>query len=131
MTRTAGPAAVMALALAALAGCGEGGDGRSRLHLPGPGFVPDPGQGQALFRAHCAECHGADARGTAKGPPLVHPVYRPSHHADLAFHFAVRDGVRQHHWHFGDMPPVPGLTPEAVGHIVAWVRAEQRRAGIR
>jgi len=61
----------------------------------------------------------------------VDPVYRPGHHADLAFHFAVRDGVKQHHWPFGDMPPQPGVTPEQVGHAIACVRALQRQAGIR
>lgn len=117
-----------AAALLGLAGCGGDGAG---LHLPPPGFVPDPGKGAALFRTRCAGCHGRDARGSERGPPLIHEIYRPAHHADIAFHFAVRDGVRRHHWRFGDMPPVPGLGPEDVGHIVAWVRAEQRRAGIR
>lgn len=98
--------------------------------LPPPGFVGDPAQGELLFDARCVSCHGAGARGTIQGPPLVHEVYRPSHHADLAFHMAVKSGVRAHHWQYGDMPPQEGFTPEQVGHIAAWVRKEQRRAGI-
>lgn len=79
----------------------------------------------------CADCHGEGGRGTDKCPPLVDPVYRPAHHADLAFHFAVRDGVRQHRWHFGDMPAQPDVTPEQVGHLITHVRGLQRQAGFR
>jgi hypothetical protein len=61
---------------------------------------------------------------------LVHPVYRLAHHSDLAFHLAIRNGVQQHHWHFGNMPPVQAMSPEQVEHIIAFVRQEQRRAGI-
>lgn len=103
---------------------------RARQHLPAPGFVADAGKGEQLFRTNCARCHGAQARGTNQGPPLIHPVYRPGHHADLTFHWAVSRGARQHHWQFGDMPPLPGVSPEEVGHIIAYVRREQRKAGI-
>jgi hypothetical protein len=44
---------------------------------------------------------------------------------------AAGDGVKQHHWQFGDMPPQPNISPEEMGHIIAWVRQEQRRAGIK
>jgi hypothetical protein len=43
---------------------------------------------------------------------------------------AVRYGVRAHHWPYGDMKALPGLGPDDVAHIVAFVRAEQRKAGI-
>ncbi len=71
------------------------------------------------------------AKDLIKGPPLIHDIYRPGHHADLSFHWAVKDGTKQHHWHFGDMPPIADVSPEQVGHIIAYVRREQRRAGIR
>lgn len=103
---------------------------RARQHLPAPGFVADAKQGSQLFLANCARCHGAVGKGTDQGPPLVHPVYRPGHHADLTFHWAVSRGIKQHHWQFGNMPPLPGVSPEEVGHIIAYVRAEQRKAGI-
>ncbi len=99
--------------------------------LPPAGFVADAGVGERLFRAHCARCHGPGAMGSDQGPPLVHSVYRPAHHADLAFYWAVKDGVRQHHWHFGDMPAIKGLSAEDVANIIAYVRAEQRKNGIR
>lgn len=96
-----------------------------------PGLMPNPAVGKKLFAERCAQCHGADLRGSTSGPPLVHPIYKPSHHADIAFQLAVRNGSRAHHWRFGDMKPVPGLTPDDVAHITAYVRSEQRKAGIQ
>lgn len=121
-----------ALAAGALAACERSGSegARERLHLPGPAFVADPVQGKALFEANCAKCHGQDLQGTREGPALAHAIYRPGHHADLSFHLAVKNGVRAHHWNFGDMAPLEGVTPEDVGHIVAYVRRRQREAGI-
>lgn len=98
---------------------------------PSPGLMPNPGTGKALFEKHCASCHGVDLKGADKGPPLLHRIYEPSHHADAAFQLAVRNGVRAHHWQFGDMAPVPQVTPDDVAHITAYVRAEQRKVGIR
>lgn len=68
---------------------------------------------------------------TDKGPSLVDEIYHPRHHGHRVFHFAVSKGASQHHWHFGNMLPVPGLTPKDVGNIVAFVRYEQRKAGIK
>lgn len=98
---------------------------------PSPGLMPNPAGGKKLFEMHCAACHGAALQGSDKGPPLLHRIYEPSHHADIAFQLAVKNGVRAHHWQFGDMAPVPNVTPDDVGHITAYVRAEQRKAGIR
>ncbi len=64
-------------------------------------------------------------RGTKLGPPLVRRVYRPSHHADIAFQIAVKYGTRQRHWEFGDMKPVAGVTPDDVVHIAAYARARR------
>ncbi|HEC18364.1 MAG TPA: cytochrome c [Gammaproteobacteria bacterium] len=104
---------------------------RKRQHLPGKDFVADPQKGKVLFSDNCSRCHGTDARGTNHGPPLVHNIYRPGHHADISFHWAVKNGVKKHHWDFGDMPPIPNLTPEETGHIIAYIRKEQRTAGIQ
>lgn len=87
-------------------------------------------RGRGLFDMHCAECHGPLALGTDHGPPLVHSVYRPSHHADEAFQLAVAQGVRAHHWRYGDMPAVPGLTRRDVEHVTGYIRWLQRTAGI-
>ncbi|WP_274626824.1 c-type cytochrome [Arvimicrobium flavum] len=86
--------------------------------------------GEKAFDAVCAACHGENAAGTEVGPPLVHRIYEPSHHGDQAFELAVANGVRAHHWKFGNMPPQPGLTKADVATIVAYVRELQRANGI-
>lgn len=98
---------------------------------PSPGLMPNPAVGKKLFGTHCAACHGDALQGSDKGPPLLHRIYEPSHHADIAFQLAVKNGVRAHHWQFGDMAPVPQVNPDDVAHITAYVRAEQRKVGIR
>jgi mono/diheme cytochrome c family protein len=87
-------------------------------------------RGRGLFDMHCSSCHGPMALGTDLGPPLVHSVYRPAHHGDEAFQLAVSQGVRAHHWRFGDMPAVPGLTRRDVQHVIGYVRWLQRTAGV-
>jgi mono/diheme cytochrome c family protein len=87
--------------------------------------------GQTAFDAVCAACHGPNAAGRdGYGPPLVHRIYEPNHHADAAFYLAVQNGVRAHHWPFGNMPPQQGLTRADVTAIIAYVRALQRANGI-
>lgn len=99
--------------------------------MPSPGLMPNPATGKALYEKNCAACHGIDLKGSDKGPPFLHRVYEPSHHGDVAFQLAAKNGVRAHHWKFGDMKPVPGVTPDEVAHITAYIRAAQRKAGIR
>jgi hypothetical protein len=96
-----------------LAACESGGNGANRLLVPPKGFVSDAAQGKQLFARNCATCHGL--RGSHSGPPLLHKVYEPSHHSDLSFYMAVNKGVRQHHWQFGNMPPITGVSPEEGG----------------
>ena len=87
--------------------------------------------GKAAFEENCAACHGVNAAGNdGFGPPLVHVIYEPNHHGDGAFVVAARNGVRAHHWKFGDMPPVEGITDDEVVLIVAYVRKLQRANGI-
>lgn len=124
---------VMLIGLFALAACdlGDAEARRQRLHLPPPGFQGNATDGKGQYGQYCVSCHGQGGEGSDQGPALVHAVYTPSHHADLAFHLAVRDGVKQHHWRFGDMPPLPDLSPEATEHIVTYIRQLQRQAGIQ
>jgi mono/diheme cytochrome c family protein len=86
--------------------------------------------GRGLYEHYCSTCHGALALGTEQGPPLVHSVYRPAHHGDEAFQLAVSQGVRAHHWRFGDMPEVPGLARSDVEAVTDYIRWLQRSAGI-
>jgi len=95
--------------------------------------VHDPAaiaEGKQLFLANCAACHGVDLMGSETGPPLLHVYYAPNHHGDEAFQQAVARGVVPHHWDFGPMDPVPGLTRDDVAGIIAFVRSEQEAAGI-
>ncbi len=86
--------------------------------------------GEQKFAANCSRCHGAGGMGTAHGPPLVHKIYEPNHHADTAFHNAAANGVRAHHWQFGNMPKITSVTPDDVDQIVKYVRWLQKEAGI-
>lgn len=91
---------------------------------------PTAESGARLFAAKCAVCHGENASGTDQGPPLVHKIYEPGHHGDASFLAAVRNGVRQHHWSFGDMPRVDGVSERAARRITVYVRELQQANGI-
>ncbi len=86
--------------------------------------------GKEAFDRNCAQCHGEDARSSPKGPPLVHRTYQPALHADIAFELAARQGVRAHHWRFGDMPPQPAVAAVEISGITTYVRELQRANGI-
>ncbi|MGJ5619094.1 c-type cytochrome [Sulfitobacter sp. MF3-043] len=95
-------------------------------------FSEQEQMGKRGFDAICASCHGTNAQGReGAGPPLVHKIYEPNHHGDMAFVLAAKNGVRSHHWRFGNMPPVKGITQADVLNIVAYVRALQRENGIK
>lgn len=111
----------------------EGGSvvGAAIVTVSVPELGGDAVDGAGLFAANCATCHGTAAAGIeGVGPPLVHKVYEPGHHADGAFYLAARQGVRAHHWPFGDMPPVDDVSQQDIGKIIAYVRALQRENGI-
>jgi mono/diheme cytochrome c family protein len=86
--------------------------------------------GKVLFDANCAECHGEVGGGTDRGPPLVHDIYNPGHHADVSFLLAAQNGVRAHHWPFGNMPPQAQMNEAQVEAIVKYVRELQQANGI-
>jgi len=87
--------------------------------------------GKLLYEAKCVACHAVNASGQdGVAPPLVHKIYEPSHHGDESFQRAVSLGVQAHHWRFGNMLPVEGLTRGDVKMITAYVRELQRANGI-
>lgn len=86
--------------------------------------------GAELFGKHCVKCHGEGAKGTDKGPPLVNKIYHPNHHADLSFRWAIERGVRAHHWKFGDMPKVEGVSSSEIDALIKYIRGLQKAAGI-
>lgn len=106
------------------------GDG-AQVVVTVPALTGAAVRGEQVFAANCARCHGKNAAGGNYGPPLVHRLYEPGHHGDGAFLRAVTRGVRAHHWKFGNMPPVRGVSGPDVRSVVAYVRALQVANGIR
>lgn len=107
-------------------------DGKPRLSespladVKVPPLAPRLRLGMQAFQDNCASCHGRNAAGRdGVGPPLVHRIYEPNHHADQAFYLAAKNGVRQHHWRFGDMPPIDGVEDNEIEQIVGYVRRLQ------
>ena len=119
-------------------GCSENGSNAqsspaSSPIIPASEAKPLPAEfaeGEAKFNNFCSQCHGPQGQGTNNGPPLVHKIYEPNHHADMAFQRAAAQGVRAHHWKFGNMPKIEGVAPEDVSQIIAYIRWLQRQAGI-
>lgn len=128
MTRLRWRRVVLLITLGSLiAACGGGAAGDAgEIEPQDPELVTE---GADLYAANCAECHGADLRGTDKGPSPLSEVYVPGHHADGAFQVAVLAGAPQHHWNFGPMPSIPGLSQVDVAAIIAFVRETQRTEG--
>ena len=56
-------------------------------------------------------------------------MYEPNHHGDDAFRSAIANGAAQHHWDFGDMEPIPGLSDDEVDAVIAYVRSVQEKEG--
>ncbi len=113
------------------AGATEPGSPLAEVKLPAT-LSPQAEMGRRIFEAKCATCHGQNAAGQAGvAPPLVHQIYRPAHHADIAFVLAAKNGVQAHHWNFGNMPPVEAITEGEVKLIVRYIRELQQANGIR
>lgn len=90
--------------------------------------------GRSTFQSICAVCHGKNLRGTAAGPSMLDPVFAPATHPDSAFYDAVRNGVNAH-GHFakstwGPMAALPTVSRDQVTSVIAYVRSEQRKAGL-
>jgi mono/diheme cytochrome c family protein len=120
---------LVALSLSAAPACSQNG-----VEPKATGTVAaapaDLREGEEKFNANCSACHGIGGIGTTQGPPLVHKVYEPNHHGDAAFQRAAANGVKAHHWQFGDMPKINAVKPEDVDHITKYVRWLQKQAGI-
>ena len=110
---------------------GNEGNGGPLAQVTVPALAGEAKEGEALFNANCASCHGENAAGrNGAGPPFIHVIYQPGHHGDASFHLAARNGAVSHHWNFGDMPPVKSISDEEVAKIVTYVRTLQRANGI-
>ncbi len=134
MTRRRVFAGLAVIVLAALGWMFFGSGSRTPTAATAAVKVPElsatAAEGAGLFTRYCVECHGENAAGSDKGPPLIHKYYEPNHHTDQAFMVATLYGARQHHWKFGNMKPVDGITETEVIKIITYVRAVQRANGI-
>jgi len=95
-----------------------------------PDLTPTAQSGKRAFDDNCVACHGTNGAGTDQGPPLVHDIYNPGHHADVSFLAAVQRGVPRHHWNFGDMQAQPQVSRRQIEVIVRYVRELQEANGI-
>lgn len=121
---------VMVVAVVAFGGGDSPGDAPAGGDTGIPPQDPDlVAAGEPVYQAYCAVCHGIDLRGTPVGPSHLSIVYEPNHHSDAAFALAIVDGSPQHHWPFGDMQPVPGLTDGEIEAVIAYIREQQRING--
>jgi len=117
--------AVVMAAGAALAGA------KGVFHNPAePELTPALRLGKMGYDVYCASCHGKTAGGTDKGPTFINAVYHPGHHADGSFKIAAKRGARAHHWRFGDMKPVEGVTDAQLDGIIKYIRAVQKANGL-
>ncbi|PCI51452.1 MAG: cytochrome C [Alphaproteobacteria bacterium] len=87
-------------------------------------------KGEKIFNSNCAKCHGNNAIGSDKGPPLIHNIYNPGHHSNLSFYRAVKMGTKQHHWRFGNMPAQRHVKESDVTLIIKYIRELQVANGI-
>ncbi|MBL6932172.1 MAG: cytochrome c [Rhodospirillales bacterium] len=87
-------------------------------------------KGRLTFEQNCIKCHGRNVAGSDKGPPLVDPFYKPSHHPDASFVSAINLGVRQHHWKFGSMPPQPQIKAADIPDLITYIREIQQANGV-
>ena len=130
---------VAALFLLTIIGCGErdaphnqtsDSNTTQQVSVTRPALSATAQAGEEVFNAHCSLCHGMNAEGTVQGPTLIDSIYKPGHHSDFSIRTAVRQGVRQHHWSFGDMPPVSGVSSDDVEEIICYIREMQQANGI-
>ncbi|WP_221798608.1 c-type cytochrome [Oceanobacter mangrovi] len=125
LKRTSGLLIMLLLANSALA---DHRQGHVDVRLPALSEMGSAGQLQ--FNQSCASCHGENGSGTMQGPSLIHAIYNPGHHSDKSIFSAIHNGVRQHHWPYGDMPKQPGVGFYEASAIVKFIREVQQANGI-
>ena len=71
--------------------------------------------GRKLFRRHCAECHGADARGRGKAPDLHSPVVQEASPGTLLW-FLKNGDLKE------GMPSWSRLPDERLWQIITYLK---------
>ena len=87
-------------------------------------------QGMVAFAEECSRCHGRLARGTDRGPNLIHAAYGPGARSDAEFRRAIREGMPARRG-YRAMPPTRNLAERRLDSMIAFLRGLQRANGIR
>jgi len=88
----------------------------------GPG---DPQRGTEVFKANCAQCHGADGRGGTKGGSVVDPNFLAlaSDQSLRTTTIAGRPDLGKPDWR-ANVPGHP-MSPQDISDVVAWLAAQR------
>lgn len=121
---------VIALGLLSVITTAQADHKQNHVDVTVSGLSDNAAKGQEVFNTNCASCHGINGEGSDAGPPLIHPIYNPGHHSNKAFYRAVTQGVQQHHWPFGNMPPQKQIGFSDITYILAFVREVQQMNGV-
>ena len=92
----------------------------------GPG---DPQRGAVAYRSYCAQCHGADGGGGAKGGSVIDPAYLAlvSEQALRTVVIVGRADLGKPDWR-ANIAGRP-MSPQEISDVVAWL-VSQREAGL-
>ena len=104
--------------------------GKEKVSIKASPIIPELSEqaqyGRTVINTQCAECHGVDGTGgSAKGPPILHPMYRRAVYPDHHFKKMVREGKREKNWRFGPMPAFPDISDRDIDAVIAFVREVQ------
>ena len=85
----------------------------------GPAGEGDPANGEAVYAANCASCHGANGEGGALGPTLIGADIAAKD--DAFFRETIADG------RVGTAMPAwgPILGAQKIEDVIAWLRGKQ------
>lgn len=75
--------------------------------------------GKKLFRRHCATCHGENAEGHGKAPPLRSPIVQQT--PDGVLYWFLKNGKLR-----AGMPSWSGLPPQQRWQIVSFLKSLQK-----
>ena len=99
----------------------------SLTRTPAPAVPGDPRKGEALFAAHCTECHSADGGGVA--PDLSNPTFQQTA-SDGFILTTIKDGREDTAMQAFQEPGGKGLKDEELADLLAYIRQlgkERRR----
>ncbi len=114
--------------LALVAACGGGGDGGGSA-AAGTASAADLAEGQKLYRATCAMCHGYQGEGVERlGKPLVGSEFVRSRTDEELIAFLIEGRAADHpdNTQGVPMPPRggnPNLSDEDLGLILVYMRS--------